>query len=375
MSIPPLGAPAPVPATADSPCSPQTPVVPGASLSLADFDYALPQSLIAQHPIEPRSASRLLQVDPGGALRDREMQALPELLAPGDLMIFNDTQVLKARLRGRKSTGGHVEVLIERLLAGNQALAQVRASHPPKTGASIALEDGTQLQVLGREGEFYRLQAPSAQAFADLLEHVGQLPLPPYIARQPQAADAARYQTVYAAHPGAVAAPTAGLHFDAPLLERLRLRGIETAFLTLHVGAGTFQPVRTLDLDQHRMHTELYEVPATLVDRIRRTRANGGRVVAVGTTTLRALESAALDGELRAGSGATALFIRPGFQFRVVDRLLTNFHLPRSTLMMLVSAFAGLDLIRRAYAHAVRERYRFFSYGDAMLLDRSEIES
>lgn len=345
---------------------------------LEDFDYVLPEELIAQAPVEPRSASRLLRVHGDGVLQDLTMSALPGLLCAGDLLVFNDTRVMKARLYGQKDSGGRVEMLIERLIDARHASAQVRASHAPRPGTGIHLRDGTVLTVLERNGEFFQLRAPEGRVFSDILEAQGRLPLPPYITRDPQAQDNARYQTIYAAQTGAVAAPTAGLHFDQALLDRLRLAGVSTAFLTLHVGAGTFQPVRARNLNEHRMHTEHYQVPASLVEQILRTRAAGRQVVAVGTTTLRALESAArsaqpqqerLSGGIRAGEGETALFIRPGFRFQVVDRLLTNFHLPKSTLMMLVSAFAGHRSIMRAYRHAVQERYRFFSYGDAMLLD------
>jgi S-adenosylmethionine:tRNA ribosyltransferase-isomerase len=337
----------------------------------ADFDYDLPPELIAQHPAAERSASRLLD-GTGETPVDRVFRDLPQLLAPGDLLVFNDTRVIKARLLGHKPTGGAVEALVERVLPGHEVLAHLRSSKPPRAGTAIRFADGAfDAQVLGRggaDGELYRLLLP-ADPLA-LLERHGHVPLPPYITHADSADDAERYQTVFAARAGAVAAPTASLHFDAPLLAALAERGVERTRVTLHVGAGTFQPVRG-DLDRHRMHSEWYEVPPAAVDAIARARARGGRVVAAGTTTLRALESAALGGELRATSGETTLFIRPGFEFRGVDRLITNFHLPRSTLLMLVAAFAGEARIRALYRHAIEARYRFYSYGDAMLIDRA----
>jgi len=339
------------------------------TLTLADFDYALPPDLVAQAPLPQRSASRLLVVD-GGQRIDAGFADLPHYLRPGDLLVINDSRVLHARLRGCKESGGQVEVLVERLLDSRVALAQVRASKPPQPGSRLRLEDALDVEVLGREGEFYRLRF--AGDAAALIESHGRLPLPPYIERAADAPDEVRYQTVYAREPGSVAAPTAGLHFDQPMLAALGEMGVGIAHVTLHVGAGTFQPVRTEDLSQHRMHTERYALPQATVDAIATARARGGRVVAVGTTSLRVLESAALDGDLRAGTGETALFVTPGFGFRVVDRLITNFHLPKSTLLMLVSAFAGMDEIRAAYRHAIAGRYRFFSYGDAMLLSRRE---
>jgi S-adenosylmethionine:tRNA ribosyltransferase-isomerase len=295
---------------------------------------------------------------------------LPDLLRAGDVLVFNDTKVIKARLRGRKDTGGEVEVLVERILDPSRALAHVRASKPPRAGRQIRLARGGVVEVLGREGELYELLFLDGPVL-DVLEAWGEVPLPPYIEHVPQAEDEKRYQTVYARAPGAVAAPTAGLHFDAAILDALRAKGVALASLTLHVGAGTFQPVRVDDVSRHVMHSEWYSVPQETVDAIAAAKARGGRVVGVGTTTLRALESAAATGELAAGTAETRLFIVPGYRFHVVERLLTNFHLPRSTLLMLVSAFAGTENIRRAYAHAVKERYRFFSYGDAMLLERA----
>ena len=306
------------------------------------------------------------------ALDDRMFIELPTLLAPGDLVVFNNTRVIRARLIGVKDSGGRVEVMIERIVSAREALAQVRASHAPREGSAIVI-GGERLQVLGRNGRLFQVRTEEGTTLDALLERHGEIPLPPYISRPADEADAERYQTVYASEPGAVAAPTAGLHFDPPMLEVLGKRGISTAFLTLHVGAGTFLPVQTEDLTLHRMHSEWFDLPQTTIDAIVSARARGGRVVAVGTTTLRALESAAAasdDGRLRAGPQETALFITPGYRFRVVDRLLTNFHLPKSTLLMLVSAFAGYDAIREAYAHAIAGKYRFFSFGDAMLLER-----
>ena len=338
------------------------------SLTLDDFDYLLPPECIAQSPLAERSASRLLVMD-GTTLTDRSFTDVPELLLPGDLLVMNDTRVLHARLLGQKETGGQVEVLVERITGDDMVLAQVRASKSPKPGGQIRLEDAFDAEVLGREGEFYRLRFPGDAV--ELIEKHGRLPLPPYIERSAASADEERYQTVYARERGSVAAPTAGLHFDAPLLERLRTKGIGIANVTLHVGAGTFQPVRVQDLSQHRMHTERYHVPQATADAIAATHQRGGRVIAVGTTSLRTLESAAHpDGTLKVGAGETALFVTPGYQFRVVDLLITNFHLPKSTLLMLVSAFGGHDNIRAAYRHAIDTGYRFFSYGDAMLIHR-----
>jgi S-adenosylmethionine:tRNA ribosyltransferase-isomerase len=339
---------------------------------LSDFDYALPHELIAQHPLPDRAGSRLLAVR-SDRLEDLQFRDLPGLLRPGDLLVFNDTRVIHARLHGEKESGGRVEVLIERPLGPHEALAQVRASHAPRPGSRLTLEGALEVRVAARDGEFVRLRFLHDDDLLDLLEHHGKVPLPPYIERPATGADAERYQTVYARHRGSVAAPTAGLHFDEPLLAQLRMNGVEFAYVTLHVGAGTFQPVRLEDLSRHRMHRERYFVPEHTVESVGRVRALGRRIVAVGTTTLRALESAAPRGELTASSGDTDLFITPGFEFRVADALITNFHLPRSTLLMLVSAFAGVDNIRRAYAHAIARRYRFFSYGDAMFLERGAV--
>ena len=335
----------------------------------SDFHYPLPPELIAQAPLPERSASRLLVVPPGAAaFDDRHVRDLPQLLAPGDLLVFNDTRVIPARLFGHKASGGRVEILVERLLPGNQARVQLRASKPPQAGGRIALDGGGEAEVLGREGEFYRLRFEVDDALESWLLKAGRMPLPPYIQRTPGADDAERYQTVFAREAGAVAAPTAGLHFDQPLLDALRAWGVDFGHVTLHVGAGTFQPMRVEDVRRHRMHSEWINVGAQLVEQVRAARARGGRVVAVGTTVVRALESALQDGGLRPFAGETSIFIFPGYRVRSVDALLTNFHLPESTLLMLVSAFAGKARVFAAYEHAVRERYRFFSYGDAMLL-------
>ncbi len=341
-------------------------------MRVAEFDYSLPEELIAQHPAPRRSASRLLRLDARtGALEDLPFEDLPDLVAPHDAVVINDTRVIKARLEGRKASGGKVEVLIERLLGGDEALALLRASHPPRPGGLIYVGDDVVVDVLARDDDLFRLRF-RGQPLESVLERHGALPLPPYIHHAPEAEDAERYQTVFAERPGAVAAPTAGLHFDRATLERIESRGAALARVTLHVGAATFQPVRGEEVEAHRMHRERYEVPQRTVDAIAAARAAGGRVLAVGTTSLRALESAARDGALRASAGETDLFVYPGFRFRVVDRLLTNFHLPRSSLLMLVAAFAGLENTRRAYAHAIEARYRFFSYGDAMLIERAQ---
>ena len=340
-------------------------------LSLADFDYELPPELIAQFPLPERTASRLLVVD-GARREDRRFADLPGLLHPGDLLVFNDTRVLRARLHGLKDSGGRVEVLIERPVGRHEALAQIRASHAPWPGSRLRLEGALEVDVVARDGAFFLLRFPAADDLVDLLERHGKLPLPPYIQRPAEASDEARYQTVYAQARGSVAAPTAGLHFDQPLLDALRAKRVELAWLTLHVGAGTFQPVRGDDLSQHRMHRERYVIPADTAAALVAARARGGRIVAVGTTTLRALEAAAQEGGILAGPGETDLFILPGFRFRTADALITNFHLPKSTLLMLVSAFGGPENLRQAYRHAVAERYRFFSYGDAMFIKRQD---
>ncbi|MFN0163060.1 MAG: tRNA preQ1(34) S-adenosylmethionine ribosyltransferase-isomerase QueA [Burkholderiales bacterium] len=344
------------------------------SYSLDDFDYALPAELIAQSPVEVRSGSRLLLPEIA-AMRDHVFEELPRFLESGDLLVFNQTRVVRARLAGRKASGGRVEVMVERVLGPLEARVQMRASHTPRPGSVIELDGGARAVVGDRHDGFSVLQFSGCASVAALMEAHGSLPLPPYIGHAPAADDEARYQTVYASSPGAVAAPTAGLHFDDALLEALGARGVERAFLTLHVGAGTFQPVRVREIATHRMHREWYEIPQATVAAIESARARGRRVVAVGTTCVRALESAALRAPngalLAAGSEDTGIFITPGFRFRVVDRMITNFHLPKSTLLMLVSAFAGHELMRATYAHAVAARYRFFSYGDAMLIDRA----
>ncbi len=338
---------------------------------LDDFEYELPQDLIAQQPADERGGDRLLHLDGRtGVLADRQFGDLAGLVEPGDVVVLNDTRVIKARLVGKKKSGGRVEVMVERVLGGGEVLAQVGANHPTRVGGTLVLAGGIEATVLRRESDFFRLRFEGCEDVFALLDRHGSIPLPMYIARPAGAGDAERYQTVYARAPGAVAAPTAGLHFDQALLDRLRSRGAGIAHVTLHVGAGTFQPVRVQNLALHEMHSEWYDVPRETVDAINRARAGGGRVLAVGTTTLRALESAAAGGTLEPGRGETRLFILPGYRFKVVERLLTNFHLPKSTLLMLVSAFGGMDNIRRAYRHAIEQRYRFYSYGDAMLIER-----
>lgn len=337
-------------------------------LHLSQFDYELPQELIAQTPAARRVDSRLLHLDADSALHDRHFADLPSLLRTGDLLVFNDTRVIKARLLGRKETGGHVEVLVERITGPDTALAHVKASKSPRPGSRLVLADAFIVSVMGRQGELFELTFP--ERVLDLLDRHGATPLPPYITHAAQHEDDERYQTVYAREPGAVAAPTAGLHFDEDMLVKLAAQGIDQAFVTLHVGAGTFQPVRVQDLSQHIMHAERYSVTRATLEKVRATRAAGGRVIAVGTTSVRALESAAQQpGDEQGAEGDTRLFITPGYRYQWVDALITNFHLPQSTLLMLVSALAGMEPIRRAYAHAVQSRYRFFSYGDAMFIE------
>jgi len=338
-------------------------------LTLDDFDYVLPPELIAQSPAADRTASRLLHLDAQGGLHDRQFTDLIGLLRPNDLLVFNDTRVIKARLFGEKSSGGKVEVLVERITAPDRALVHMRASKSPKAGAVIRLEDAFDVTMLGREDDLFDLQFPGP--VLDLLEAHGATPLPPYITHTPDAGDDARYQTVYAREPGAVAAPTAGLHFDEATLSTLKAKGVNTAFVTLHVGAGTFLPVRAEKLSEHVMHSEWYTLPEATIKAIEATRAQGGRVIAVGTTSVRALESAAkAHWPLQATEGDTKLFITPGYEYKVIDAMVTNFHLPKSTLMMLISALAGMAPIKAAYAHAVAQRYRFFSYGDAMFIEK-----
>jgi S-adenosylmethionine:tRNA ribosyltransferase-isomerase len=326
---------------------------------VSEFDYELPAELIAQHPVPQRSASRLLHLDASGGLTDRVFSDLPSLVDDRDVLVLNDTRVMKARLFGHKPSGGRVEIFVERITGAREALALMRAGHAPKVGTDVLIGD-VRASVAGREGELYRVHF--SQDVDQVLEQHGSVPLPPYIRHSPSAEDAERYQTVYASTPGAVAAPTAGLHFDQAMLQAVEARGASIAKLTLHVGFGTFQPLRVEEVEAHRMHKERYSIPKSAFDSLA-----SKRVLAIGTTSLRALEAAAASGKLQ---GDTDLFIYPGFQFRVVKRLLTNFHLPKSTLLMLVSAFAGVDNIRKAYAHAVAQRYRFFSYGDAMLIER-----
>ncbi len=337
----------------------------------ADFDFDLPERLIAQHPPVQRGASRLLHVGKAG-LADSRFADLPGLVREHDLLVLNDTRVLKARLFGEKDSGGKVEVLVERVLNEHDVLAQVRASKTPKPGSHLLLAEKLRVCVLGREDEFFLLRFEGRDDVMDLLDRHGHMPLPPYITHVAGVEDNERYQTVFARRPGAVAAPTAGLHFDGNMLQSLRDKGAGIAYVTLHVGAGTFKPVRSEHVMEHVMHSERYTVPQETVDAVAQTRANGGRVIAVGTTSLRALESAAAGGELTAGSDETNIFIIPGYHFKAVDMLLTNFHLPRSTLLMLVCAFGGMDKLLAAYRHAVEQEYRFFSYGDAMLIEREQ---
>jgi S-adenosylmethionine:tRNA ribosyltransferase-isomerase len=328
---------------------------------VSEFDYALPPELIAQQPAPQRAASRLLRLDAAsGAIEDLAFSDLPSLLGAGDAVVLNDTRVIKARLAGRKRSGGKIEVFIERAVSPREALALIRASHPPAAGSELLVGDGVVAKVEGRAGDLFRLTF--SEDIEPVLERFGGVPLPPYIEHPPEPEDAERYQTVYAASPGAVAAPTAGLHFDEDMLRKVEAKGANIAKITLHVGAGTFQPVRVEKVEDHRMHKERYAIPPEAMKLV-----SGRKVLAVGTTALRALETAALTGKL---SGETDLFVYPGFQFRAVGRLLTNFHLPRSTLLMLASAFGGKENVLRAYRHAVEKRYRFFSYGDAMLIER-----
>jgi S-adenosylmethionine:tRNA ribosyltransferase-isomerase len=342
-------------------------------MQLSDFDYQLPDELIAQAPLAERSASRLLLVDPlGNECSDRQFADIVEFIDSGDLLVFNDTRVIPARLFGRKQSGGQIEVMVERVLDDSTLLAQIRASKAPKPGTELILEGEVHCVMQAREGDLFVLQQ-KGRPWLELLEQYGHVPLPPYIERVDASADHDRYQTVYASKPGAVAAPTAGLHFDNRILGLLREKGVEFAHVTLHVGAGTFQPVRGEDIDSHIMHGELVDVPQSVCDAIVHTRELGKRVIAVGTTVVRCLESAAASGKLRPLLGESNLFIKPGYQFRMVDAMLTNFHLPRSTLLILVSAFAGTGLVRQAYAHAVEQGYRFFSYGDAMFIKNRKL--
>ena len=342
-------------------------------MQLSDFNYDLPPALIAQHPLANRTDSRLLELNIEGGnvaqLIDRQFPDILKLMKTGDLLVFNDTKVIPARLHGKKETGGNVELLIERISGDKQAWVQIRASKVPKTGSIVHVHNQAgetfPVEMIGHDGRFYEVRFP--ENVYDLLERFGELPLPPYIEHQPDQEDANRYQTVIAKNPGAVAAPTAGLHFDETILQQLSELGVQQATVTLHVGAGTFTPVREEDLSKHKMHYEWFSIPAETLAAIKITQQAGGRVIAVGTTSLRALESQAQTQQV---TGETNLFITPGYTFKTVDCLLTNFHLPKSTLLMLVSAFAGVDNIRNAYQHAIQNKYRFFSYGDAMFLSR-----
>ncbi len=338
-------------------------------MKVSEFDFDLPEHLIAQYPLSRRSASRLLHLDRGTAqVHDRQFADLPDLLEPGDLLVFNNTRVIPARLWARKASGGRVEILLERMISAHEALAQMRVNRKPSIGSRLSVENLGELEVIGREGEFWHLKIVDGPDWPELLERVGHMPLPPYIERGDEAVDEDRYQTVFARVPGAVAAPTAGLHFDETVMQRLRERGVEIGWCTLHVGAGTFQPVRAERVEDHAMHAEWLEVGADLVASVRAARERGNRVVAVGTTAVRSLETAAAGGELEPFAGDSRLFIYPGYEFRVVDAMVTNFHLPGSTLLMLVSAFAGRENVLAAYRHAIEAEYRFFSYGDAMFV-------
>ncbi|HSR61973.1 MAG TPA: tRNA preQ1(34) S-adenosylmethionine ribosyltransferase-isomerase QueA [Gammaproteobacteria bacterium] len=336
-----------------------------------EFSYDLPEELIAQYPADKRGSSRLLCLHvPGGELEDRMFRELPELLRTGDLLVFNDTRVIPARLYGHKETGGKVEILVERLQGKRRAVVQLRASKTPAQGSIIRIENNASLKVIDREDDMFMVEFAGDEDPLKLLERAGHMPLPPYIHRSDETIDRERYQTVYATTPGAVAAPTAGLHFTPEILSELESSGIESAFVTLHVGAGTFQPVRAEHIEDHRMHSEFASVPEIVCEKVNQARERGGRVIAVGTTSVRCLEVATRDGSLLPFKGETDLFIYPGYSFRVVDALITNFHLPESSLLMLISAFAGRDQIMNAYKHAIRERYRFYSYGDAMFISQ-----
>ncbi|MCD8512298.1 MAG: tRNA preQ1(34) S-adenosylmethionine ribosyltransferase-isomerase QueA [Nitrincola sp.] len=343
-------------------------------MRVSDFSFELPEELIAQFPLETRSASRLLCLDGNtGELAHKQFSQLTELVQPGDLLVFNDTRVIPARLFGQKASGGKVEVLIERLQGEQRALAHIRSSRSPKVGAKLILEGGVEAEVIGRQDNLFQLQFDPSEDLMRQLEAHGHMPLPPYMQREDLPSDRERYQTVYNKRPGAVAAPTAGLHFDQPLLDKLQAMGVETQFVTLHVGAGTFQPVKVDKVEDHKMHAEYIEVTQAVCDAINATRARGGRVIAVGTTSVRSLETASQSGEIQPFMGDSSIFLYPGYEFKSVDAMITNFHLPESTLIMLVSAFAGIDHIRKAYAEAIQQRYRFFSYGDAMFMTRQSM--
>ncbi|WP_151702524.1 tRNA preQ1(34) S-adenosylmethionine ribosyltransferase-isomerase QueA [Nitrincola alkalilacustris] len=344
-------------------------------MQLSDFYFDLPDELIARYPLEQRSASRLLCVDgSSGATAHRHFADLLQMLEPGDLLVFNDTRVIPARLFGQKASGGKVELLIERVLDEKHALAHIRSSRAPRPGARLLLEGGLEAEVIGRRENLFELAFTMEEHLISALETHGHMPLPPYMKREDQLSDRERYQTVYNRKPGAVAAPTAGLHFDQALLNALADKGVQSAFVTLHVGAGTFQPVKVERIEDHLMHPEYIEVSEEVCEAVRETRARGGRVIAVGTTSVRSLESASRSGEIAPFYGDSDIFIFPGYRFRSVDALITNFHLPESTLLMLVSAFSGYQAIMQAYQEAIRERYRFFSYGDAMFLTRRDAE-
>lgn len=342
-------------------------------MKLQDFHFDLPEELIAHFPSEKRTGSRLLCMDRiSGALNHKQFHHFSELLAPEDLLVFNNTKVIAARLFGRKESGGSIEVLLERVMADNQAMAQIRASKSPKSGSKIFLEGGAgerlEAKVLGREGGFFHLQFPEQKPILEIIDQIGHMPLPPYIKREDETLDRDRYQTVYSERKGAVAAPTAGLHFDKELIATIKSRGIDTANVTLHVGAGTFQPVRVSTIEEHKMHSEYLEVSVETCEKVKACRARGGKVIAVGTTSVRCLETASQSGEIEPYQGDTNIFIYPGYEFKSVDGLLTNFHLSESTLIMLVSAFAGRDNVMQAYSEAIKNKYRFFSYGDAMFI-------
>jgi len=337
----------------------------------SDFNYYLPETLIAQKPLPDRSASRMLCMEKtSGRLDDRMFSDFVDLIGKDDLLVFNNTKVIPARLFGKKQSGGKVEILIERVLDEHHAVAHVRASKSPKPGTLIELDNALICTVTGRDHDLFQLHFATEQSVLEILMEIGHIPLPPYITREDDEEDLSRYQTVFAEKSGAVAAPTAGLHFDHETMEKLEQKGIKKAFVTLHVGSGTFQPVRVEDLSEHVMHKEFYSVSQQAIDALKQTRAQGGRIVAIGTTAVRALESASRSGEMQAGFGDTDLFITPGYSFKSVDAMLTNFHLPESTLLMLISAFAGYEQIMHAYQHAIEQKYRFFSYGDAMFLSR-----
>jgi S-adenosylmethionine:tRNA ribosyltransferase-isomerase len=346
-------------------------------MKLSDFDYHLPDELIAQHPPAERTASRLLHLDGNnGIIHDKVFRNLPSLLQKNDLLVFNNTKVIRARLHGRKQTGGSAEVLIERVLdnnspASNKALAHIRASKSPKPGSKIIFANSIVATMVQRVEDLFELHFEDGNRVFDVLEKIGETPLPPYITHRADANDESRYQTVYAKHDGSIAAPTAGLHFDEPLLDEIKSLGVATAYVTLHVGAGTFQPVRDDDVSKHVMHRERFNVPPETVRAVAEAKDSGGRVIAVGTTSMRTLEAASENGTLIAQQAETQIFIKPGYAFKTVDRLITNFHLPKSTLMMLVAAFAGRENMANAYRHAVEHRYRFFSYGDAMLIEKN----